>query len=183
MNNSEININTHMETKTCTSKHHEGDREVDVNNFAKHKNTADGLQTTCKNCMKIAQRQWTRNNPEAAKRANQKCSKARWQRLKDEHPEKIIINSVRNRAKKLGYDFDLLEEDIQIPPTCPILGIPLFSSEKRTDNSPSIDRIDSSKGYTKDNIVIISWRANRIKNDGTAEEHRLIYEFLSKIQR
>ena len=32
------------------------------------------------------------------------------------------------------------------------------------------DRIEPSKGYTKDNVKIISTRANRIKSDANAEE-------------
>ena len=34
----------------------------------------------------------------------------------------------------------------------------------------SIDRIDSTKGYEKGNVWVISGRANRIKNDATPEE-------------
>ena len=42
------------------------------------------------------------------------------------------------------------------------------------DDSYSLDRIDSSRGYVKGNIWAISLRANRIKNDSTVEELRLI---------
>lgn len=42
------------------------------------------------------------------------------------------------------------------------------------DDSYSLDRIDSSRGYVKGNIWVISLRANRIKNDSTVEELRLI---------
>ncbi len=43
-----------------------------------------------------------------------------------------------------------------------------------SDNSPTIDRINSSRGYEPGNIEVISWRANRMKGDATAEEHRKI---------
>lgn len=54
---------------------------------------------------------------------------------------------------------------------CPVLGIPLFKGTgKLTDNSPTLDRIDSTGGYTKDNVLVVSARANRIKSDATIEE-------------
>ena len=46
------------------------------------------------------------------------------------------------------------------------------------DESPSLDRIDSKKGYTKDNVQVISNRANRLKADGNIEEFKLILKWL-----
>ena len=40
----------------------------------------------------------------------------------------------------------------------------------QTFNSPSIDRIDSTKGYVKGNVKIISLRANMMKNDANLQE-------------
>jgi hypothetical protein len=53
-----------------------------------------------------------------------------------------------------------------------------YFSDSRTENSVTFDRIDPSKDYISGNVVIISWRANRIKNDGTAEEHQKIADFI-----
>lgn len=69
---------------------------------------------------------------------------------------------------------------LTLPECCPVLGIPLdysFGKGTRGDNSPSIDQKIPGAGYTIDNIVVISWRANRIKNDGTPEEHQKIADF------
>jgi len=62
-----------------------------------------------------------------------------------------------------------------LPKSCPILGMKLnYTREKggkgRQDDSPSIDRIDNTQGYVVGNVHIISWKANRIKSNGTPEE-------------
>lgn len=82
-----------------------------------------------------------------------------------------------------------LLNELDLPDRCPALGIEINYNgvagarqgwSSRTDNSPSIDRIDSSKGYEPDNIQIISWRANRIKNDSSPEELRLLADYMEK---
>ena len=87
-----------------------------------------------------------------------------------------LVMSAKHRANKRGLPFDLTTKDIRIPALCPVLGIPLIQGG-RTGNSPSLDRIDNTKGYTKDNIVMVSLRVNRLKNDATLEELRKIADF------
>lgn len=72
------------------------------------------------------------------------------------------------------------------PDICPVLNIPLdysFGKVIRGDNSPSIDQIKPGEGYSKENCIVISWRANRIKNDGTPEEHLKIYNYYSSLTK
>jgi hypothetical protein len=75
-------------------------------------------------------------------------------------------------AKKRGLQFNLEPFDICIPEFCPVLGIRIERNTKQgpSDCSPSLDRVFPERGYVKGNIRIISQRANRIKNDATAEE-------------
>lgn len=90
----------------------------------------------------------------------------------------------KKRSKKRGRIFDIKQEDVfaLYVERCPIFDIELdweVEGLKRAfDNSPSLDRIDSSKGYVKGNIWIISVRANRIKNDASAEELMAIAQAL-----
>lgn len=88
----------------------------------------------------------------------------------------------RQNAKQLKkWEWELERKDIDWPKNCPILGIELdYFADSRSENSPSFDRIDSTRGYVKGNVIIVSWRANRIKNDGTSEEHEKIASFLKK---
>lgn len=94
---------------------------------------------------------------------------------------KLIYNRLKASAKKRGIPFDLTMSDLNnlsFPIVCPILGIPLkYNRGKAEDNSYSIDRIDSSKGYSAVNIVVISLKANKLKSNATSDELKRISEF------
>ena len=91
-----------------------------------------------------------------------------------DNPERAVLWNARKNAKTKGVAFDLELSDIVIPNVCPALGIPIVKTSTegigRTDNSPSVDRLDPTKGYVKDNVRIVSWRANKLKGDATPEE-------------
>jgi hypothetical protein len=82
-----------------------------------------------------------------------------------------LLKQAKTRAKLKGYEFNLVLEDIKIPQRCPIMGEVLeWIPDGFNPYAPSIDRIDSSKGYTKDNIQVISAIANRMKWNATKEQ-------------
>ncbi len=91
-----------------------------------------------------------------------------------------LLKDARKRAKQFGREFNLDLSDIIIPKKCPILHIPIIASHggPPTNNSPSLDRIDSSKGYIKNNVKIISMRANRLKQDSSIEELQNIINYM-----
>jgi len=97
------------------------------------------------------------------------------------HKEKRLLSDAKRRAKRNGLEFDLTVDDIVIPEVCPVLGIPIHRDCEMTarNNSPSLDRIDNSKGYVKGNVRVISWRANAIKRDSTIEELKKIIEYMT----
>ena len=49
------------------------------------------------------------------------------------------------------------------------------------DESRSLDRIDPQFGYLPGNVELVSQRANRLKGDGTAEEHLRIARWLERL--
>lgn len=129
------------------------------NEFPKYSAMKNGLWNTCKICYGIVRKE----------------------RHKKE-PRTDMLIAAKGRSKKNNLQFSLTKEDIIIPLICPVLGIPLFvGSGKRSDNSPTIDRIDNNKGYTKDNIIVISYRANELKRDASLEELEKIYIFYKNI--
>lgn len=87
-----------------------------------------------------------------------------------------MCRNARARAKAANRAFRITPEDIIIPKTCPYLGVILTKSggQSGKTTSPSLDRIDNRRGYTPDNIEIISNRANKLKNDATPAEALLM---------
>ena len=112
---------------------------------------------------------------------------ARTGRYTGKHPTDLsramsrMFSRKKQNAKKSKWEWLITPPDLVYPLVCTMLGLELdWFAEYRAENSPSIDRIDSTKGYIPGNVLICSWRANRIKNDGTASELRKIADFLDK---
>lgn len=87
----------------------------------------------------------------------------------------------KQRAKRLGREFNLRPEDIVIPEVCPVLGLRLVTHKGKSGafpDSPALDRIDNARGYTLDNVRVISQRANQMKGDASAEELRVFARYI-----
>lgn len=91
--------------------------------------------------------------------------KAQYNRRKREEREVSALIGARNRAKQKGMDFDLTKEWVKArAEKCELSGLP-FRPEYdgvhgRNPFAPSVDRIDSSKGYTQDNCRVILYCLN-----------------------
>ena len=120
---------------------------------------------------KEGQARWREANRQYLREAAQKYRLA--------NPNRSLHAQAKHRARKLGLDFSIDVEDIAVPAECPVLGIELVMSlGKASDNSPSLDRIDNSKGYIQGNIKVISWKANRLKSDASVEEFEKVLEYM-----
>lgn len=84
-------------------------------------------------------------------------------------PEVELLRRARERASRKGLDFNL-ESPPTIPERCPALGLVLTPGGRRRDTSPSLDRIDPTRGYVKGNVRVISDRANRLKGNRSIQE-------------
>lgn len=107
---------------------------------------------------------------------------------RQEDPCRFIFYSAKKRAKADGIPFEITKEDIYaLYPSdskCPIFGIDLVPAVGITkENSPSLDRIIPEKGYVKGNIIVVSHKANRIKNNATLEDLKKIVCFLETRER
>ena len=114
------------------------------------------------------------------------CEKDRFNKRYRVNPIPQLISGFRNRAKKQNVPFNLTVDDMKdliknAADICPALGVKMEIAKLYANDSnysPSFDRIDPKKGYTKNNIVIVSNRANRIKSDATVNEIRKVADFM-----
>jgi hypothetical protein len=108
-------------------------------------------------------------------------SKKHRSEYRQNNPVKQLLVNARSRAKKRGIIFELVEADIIIPEVCPILGIPLFVTGYRpTGNSPTLDQIIPGTGYVKDNVCVISHKANTMKQNNTIEDLERFLRYMRK---
>ena len=154
-----------------------------LSEFTKNKASKDGLQYKCRDCDIAYQVERRNKNPEQVLEYGRAYQKNR--RKDYNYRLQMLINASKQRAKNKDREHNISVEDIKkIFPEdgcCPIFGMKLeFNSAGFRENSPSIDRIDSTKGYTPDNIQIISWKANRIKGYASIQELEMLLAYLTQ---
>lgn len=130
--------------------------EQDVINFNSCKISTDGLYSSCKNCSKNNIKKWLESD------------------IKN-FIKKIYLNCKHNcnkRNKDLVFDITekyIIELYYKQEGKCVLSGETLtkIALENNGINNfnISINRIDSSKGYTKDNIQLVGSIINIMKND------------------
>lgn len=146
------------------------------------------LRGECKKCynkehLKLY-RLWASKNPDKVKARQQryydkykndpefrKQESKRAKERKKRRPEAHMLVHIRASSKLRGLEFNLSESDIIIPEFCPLTGLKLvLDNVKVENNSPTIDRIDNSRGYVPGNVRVISYLANVMKNSATYEQ-------------
>ena len=101
------------------------------------------------------------------------------QQWRQRNPIRYLLNQVRYRARKAGYECDLTVDDLEVPEVCPVFGIPLhYTAGGRTKNSYSLDRVDNSKGYVKGNVRVISFWANQMKGDMSIDQVEALLRYM-----
>jgi len=100
--------------------------------------------------------------------------------LKDYFKKKF--GDLKYAAKKRNLDVNITTQDLleYSPLFCPVMKEPFYIGKGINRLTPSIDRVDSSKGYIKGNIGIISHSANRIKSNGTLKQFEQILKYMKE---
>jgi len=170
----------------CNKCHLESE---DFSLFCKDKTRKSGYKNWCKECIKLIGLEYRKNNldkikarcKERYKRDKNKYSSLN-RRLKDPIKYRAweIRHGVVNRKRLNGIEYDkdifnskLLEKKLRELETCPCCGCSfkfLSNDGNRNMRTPSVDRIDSTKGYIEGNITFICCKCNLMKNDASIED-------------
>jgi hypothetical protein len=135
-----------------------------------------GKKKRCLECNREAGKKWASSEHGRKRHAETERNRRR------RDPRVTMYSGAKQRAKKRGLEFSLSIEDIVIPVHCPVLGIKIEQGDRQLHlNAPTLDRIDPSKGYTKENVLVVSWRANRLKSDATLDEMEKLYQFYKEV--
>jgi hypothetical protein len=136
------------------------------------------------NCKDVEKRRIPRlreENPEQLDRrqANTLASNAKLRRRDIPHG---LWMKAKIRATAKGLEFNIEKSDILVPEFCPVFGMKLVLGDGRPhDASPSLDRIDNTKGYIKGNIVVVSHKANLLKRDATIAQLKQVVAFYESL--
>lgn len=128
---------------------------------------------------------YAERNPETGKRAMQKyVDKQKGTVL---WAQRQMLYRARARAKKHDIPFNITLEDIQnVWPhdnSCPVFGVPFDLNGTNMQYCASLDKVNPKLGYVVGNIIVISYRANSIKQDSTLEELRVLLEFFTGLAK
>jgi hypothetical protein len=146
--------------------------EKDVSEFSGDKSSKSGLQTYCKLC-------------HAKITSIRECTLDGF--------INIIYRELKYNARNRNKEFRITKDDIKElyekqQGNCAVSGVKMTHIRNTGDGrcknprNISVDRIDSSKGYTKDNIQLICSAANTIKWDLDQEEFFAICELITNYQ-
>ena len=148
--------------KRCTHCNNVVDATLD--NFTSWPAGRDGLSGWCKKCQQ-----------EGRERRKNREDKLERHRLRAVSWSATMVAQSRTNARNKNLEFNLDEEFVKNlwdkqNGRCYWLGIKLHNNGMVRDIfRPSPDRKDSSKGYTKDNVVLSSLGANLTKSVSTEE--------------
>ena len=125
---------------------------------------------------KLSNRNWYLENKEKVKKSNKA-----W---RANNVAKYMVLKAKRGAVLRKCKFDLTEEDLlPLPKLCPILGIRLRRTKCWGDpNGYSLDRVNNKKGYTKDNVIVMSFKANKLKSDGALKVFKAIVKLMEEYE-
>jgi hypothetical protein len=134
----------------------------------------------CKSCFLKITREYKKN-----KREDLEFRKKEFEKQK-ERRYRLWQNTLIHDSKHRGIENSLTINDINEiyksqKGMCYWFGVPLIPSKtKKHPQQPSLDRLDRSKGYTKENVVLCCYSANIGRNENDLEVWKNFVDLLFK---
>lgn len=149
--------------------------EKPLEDFYNDKHSKDLKTYECKDCYikrRVEKRDYHKNyQRELRKTDNEKVKKSRNLSYQKTEPALKLFRQAKQRSDRKLIDFNIDVSDIIIPEVCPLLNVPfIIGTNYDYEYTHSIDRIDTTRGYVKGNVWVVSKKANSMKNSGTIQE-------------
>lgn len=142
---------------------------------------------SCKECHGARCKKWRDNNKPRMKAYTDKwrgenmdlvrqTRKEYKKRLKETQPVDFIFEKSKSNARNHKHEHTITKTTVALlllrqSERCYYSGLKFsYSATKNNPLYPSLDRIDSSKGYIEGNVVLVAWFMNRAKSDCTRDE-------------
>ena len=130
--------------------------------FYMHSSSLGGYRTQCKACCRKREAQRKATIPKDVRSKSYRD----WRRV---NRAKALLTIARYRAKQKGLEFDLDGHEVAIQDVidagvCELTGVPFNLDDGKTWDSPSLDRIDSTQGYTPRNVRVVLYCVNVMAN-------------------
>ena len=164
-----------MDTHTSTSR--QKAKELGMKTYLSSKDCIHGHKglryTTTSRCVECARVHARASYASGYRPPNLKTSKIKsYKKWRESNPKDYWANAtmqrVKKRANEISVPFNLTKQWLldNTPESCPVFGtnFTFFGNKNVWECSPTIDRLDPKKGYTIDNVIVISMKANVIKS-------------------
>jgi hypothetical protein len=161
-------------------------RGLPASEFYRQTARRDGLSFWCKDCQRQQLRDYRNKDRVTWRLKDAAYRKSYWGKDPKRVWAIVACQSAKRRARRDGMDFDITWQTL-LPfcvDNCPVLGISLAYERSPGRGihagSPTIDRLDNSLGYIISNVIVVSYRVNRIKNDATLQELETVLRFYQR---
>ncbi len=134
--------------------------EKPLSEFYRSETSLGGYRTRCKECCRSDEAARKAKVPKAKRAADHE----KWRR---QSRGAALVRLAAFRAKQKGLPCTLIPAAVQAVidgGECQMTGIPFNLDGGRTWDSPSLDRIDNSKGYTPENTRVVLYAVNVMAN-------------------
>lgn len=127
-----------------------------------------------KNRDKVREAQQASRSTLSGREKARKAARQSMARRRSERPATYWFYNLKKRAQDSNKEFDLTEEflgELLAPMVCSVTGISLSHTGdcepdahgRMSPWAPSVDRINSARGYTQDNVRLTCWAFNMAK--------------------